>query len=265
MNSGSPEDRSRREAWLRRLEEAVALPADDPDRLSLEAELEARAGWAKAHWADLLAESEAWHVALADAAPPEGLEERLHAIADQHAPRLARVRPLQWAWAGAALVLLALGVSFLLARGDESEDTRVREVALLALSDHLHTHEQDVLTSDADELERGLQPHIPFPLDLPDLGTSLQAVGGRRCTLGSHVVAFTAWRGEGGRLTLLQLQRGDFGLPADMPGRIVHPEGSAARGRPLGVFFFGRGDFVWVVVADDAEDLRRARRAITKS
>ncbi len=261
MTSSSGPDR---QAWLERLEEAAALPPGHLRREALQQEVQQRGGWAAAHWQTLVSEQAALRAALEDAEPPAGLQSRLRAIPGQH----RRSQPLgrrSLLWGGAAAVmLLAVGAHVRISPADDPERV-VREVALLALNDHLDTHEQDVLTTDARALQRDLQSHIPFPLDLPDIGPAMQAVGGRRCTLGSHVVAFTAWRGPGGRLTLLQLRRGDFGLPADMPARIVPMDGPAARGRPLDVFFFGRGDVVWVVVADDPGDLRSVRQAVSRS
>lgn len=261
----SAADKSLRElGWLEELGEAATLPADDLRRLDVEAKVKERGGQALAHWEALLAEDEAWRGALRDVDVPAGLEQRLRAIPAQNGPRVrgaslpTRRRLL---WAAAAVVVLGLG-TFLVARAMGGADARIQEVALLALNDHLDTHTQDVVTDDVRELERDLQDHIPFPVHVPALGAGIELVGGRRCTLGSHTVAFTAWRGSAGRLSMVQMRRADFGLPADMTPRVVRPAGDAAQAQPLDVLFFGNDQYVWVVVADDAADLQRVRDSL---
>jgi len=266
----TPEEKVRREAWLQELGEASVLPAEHEIRVAVEEKVAERGGWAKAHWEALLEEGEVWRGALVDVEPPAELPVRLHRIPQQHP--VLRLRRRRVLWGAAAAVLAAVGAIGILVRGSGPEafvTPEIAQVALLALNDHLDTHEQDVLSDDPAVLARELQAHIPFPVDLPDLGGVIQPVGGRRCTLGSRAVAFTAWTGRGGRVTVIQLRRADFGLPADLAPQVVHADpqtdSQAARSRPLDVFFFGRGDTVWVVVADDAEDLRRVREFVTQS
>lgn len=262
----SPEQNLRREAWLQELSEASLLPPEDAMRLRIEAEVIERGPWAESYWAALLAEGDSWRRALPAIEPSPELAGRLRSIPAQYPLLRMRRRRLLWGAAAAALVVVGLAWG-LAGRGTGEAPSlqtgvmpEVAQVALLALNDHLDTHEQDVLSDDPATLARDLQPQIPFPVLLPDLGAGIEPVGGRRCTLGSHPVAFTAWRGTaGGRLTVIQLRRDDFGLPADMKPQQVHPEGQAAEGSPLDVLFFGRGDTVWVVVADDAQDLQRLR------
>lgn len=289
---GSPNaaESLRREEWLQELSEASVLPPEDATRRRIEAQVAERGGWAQSYWLALLSEGESWRRALPEIEPPAELAGRLRMIPAQHP--LASVVRRRMAWGAAAAAVLVVGLAWaLMGRetgpgfpgqdlrddagghfGDDSGLTvEVAQVALLALNDHLDTHEQDVLSDDPVALARDLQPQIPFPVRLPDLGGVIRPVGGRRCTLGSHPVAFTAWRGapsdrqaEGGRLTLIQLRRADFGLPADMAPQLVHPQGQAARGSPLDVLFFGRGDTVWVVVADEAQDLQRVRQQVQR-
>jgi hypothetical protein len=88
---------------------------------------------------------------------------------------------------------------------------------------------------------------------MPD---DLRLAGGRRCTLGSHPVAFTSWGGPRGRVTLLKLRRADFDLPANLEPTIVVPNAAAARAQPLEVLLWTEGEFGYAVVADDPGTLR---------
>jgi len=269
-----PEARVGREAWVLELGEASVLASDDPARVAIEARVAERGGWSAAHWSDLLKEGQAWRRLLKDAEPPEELAARLSPIPRQHLPQadtLGRRRRRPLLWACAAVLLVAVGALAVRFGGRSTSpdapvdwSEAISEVARLAIKDHLVTHEQDVLADDPATLARELASHIPFPVDLPDIGADMVPVGGRRCTLGVHPVAFTAWRGPAGRVTLLQMRRADFNLPADMAVQVVRPDLVAAEGRPLEVLFFGRADTVWVVVADDADDLRRVRQAVAK-
>ncbi len=270
-----PEEWARQQAWLQEVGEASVLPMGDPSREAVEAEVRARGGWALAYWEALLEEDEVWRGTLAEPVDaPQDLGVRLKAIADQHAPLAREAVPRKVAPAlrrlAVALLLLAIGgwalAQVLTPSAPEDDNSQaVHAVALLALNDHLDTHEQVVHANEPLALAAALQPHIPFDVRMPNLGPTVTPVGGRPCTLGSHSVAFSAWQGSRGRLTLIQLRRGDFGLPADMAARVITPSGDAARGRPLDVLFFGHGDTVWVVVADDAEDLRDVRRVVGSS
>ncbi|MDA1195299.1 MAG: hypothetical protein O2894_08945, partial [Planctomycetota bacterium] len=179
-------------------------------------------------------------------------------------PRAGRERRRITTLAVALVLVVGVAWGWWAAHGEAPSDP-VASVALLALNDHLDTHDQKVYASDPEALRAALQPHIGFPVRVPELGAALRPVGGRPCTLGSHPVAFSAWRAPAGRVTLIQMRRADFGLPADMAPQVVTPSGAAARGRPLDVLFFGQGDTVWVVVADDADDLRRIRQAVSNS
>ncbi len=249
--------------WLEELGEAATLPASDPRRAEMEARVQARGGQALAHWQALIAEDAAWRGALRVGEAPEGLADRLRAIPEQNAPvttaSAVLARTPRWLWAGVAVV--AVGVLVVLIAG-ALHPNPIQEVALLALNDHLDTHSQDVHADEPAELARRLQSHLPFPVEVPSLGEGIVPVGGRKCTLGSHIVAFTAWQGRGGRLSMVQLKPADFGLAANMAPRVVRPEGDAARAHPLDVLFFGNGEYVWVVVADDAQDLRRVRDSL---
>jgi hypothetical protein len=245
-------------SWLDEMGEASLLPPSDPRRQEVEAEVARRGGILREQWLALVEEGERIRLALADEVPPEGLSDRLLDIPRQHRGWLA---PLRFDRRGArigALVaaVLVAGLAFLaLSRGRGSAPDPLGEVALLALNDHLDTHTWEVEAGEPEAFLRGLQERIPFPVRVPDLGPEIAPVGGRRCTLGTHVVAFTAWKAPNGRVTLLQVQADDFDLPRDLAATRVRPDGPSSRARPLEVLFVAEAPFAWVAVADDPHDL----------
>ncbi len=246
--------------WRRALSEASSLPADDPHRLEIQAEVATRGGWVEKEWLALLAEGERWRIELSRVEIPDGLEDRLLAIPDDpRALRTPLARLPRWAWAAAAAaVLVALSLwSFLPSKNAEGP---VQTLALLALNDHLDAHPVEVATADPAALAVGLRERVPFDVTLPRMPDDLRLAGGRRCTLGSHAVAFTSWGGSRGRVTLLKLLRTDFDLPEDLAPTIVTPSAAAAKAHPLDVLLWTRGEFGYVVVADDPGVVREIAR-----
>jgi hypothetical protein len=216
--------------------------------------------WAEAEWLALLQEGERWRLELTRVELPEGLEERLLRIpSDRRSGAISRMLGIpRLAWAAmAAAVVLAVCAWFVL--GDrESQPTPVEALARLAVNDHVETHTLDVRGDAEPAVASGLRDRIPFEIRFPDFGGGLAIEGGRLCTLRSHPVCFTTWRRDGVRLTLLQLRRIDFGLPADLSPTVVAPEGTAAS-RPLDVLVWTTGEFGYALVADEPSALRGVR------
>lgn len=260
-----------RASWLERLGEAALLPTSDARRQAVETEVARRGGWIREEWLALIGEEEGLRLALRRAQPPADLPERLLVLPDRFwplrllPPRLRR--PAPWL-AGVGVLVLVFGTLWFLdrpgARADDPE-ARLREVALLAISDHLDTHDTKILADSAAELSARLSEVVPFAVSIPDLSADFELVGGRRCTLGSHPVAFSSWRSARGTLTVLQLRADDFDLPRDLPRRTVVPTCAAARKHEGGgAVMQGRDGDLWVCVADRPADLARARDALAR-
>lgn len=64
---------------------------------------------------------------------------------------------------------------------------------------------------------------------------------------------------------LRHLDRHRFGPSGAMAPRTVRPSGTVVPDRPLDALFFGHGDTAWLVVADDADGVRRVRLAASNS
>lgn len=254
-----------RAAWLTRLGEAALLPTSDARRQGVEAAVAHRGGWIRDEWLALLAEEEQLRLALHRATPPEDLSERLLALPDRSWPlRLLPKRLQRPLLVASAVVLIGLGVGLAwFFRADANNPSQVyavamHDVALLSISDHLDTHAVEHEVTEADALSRALSGTLPFAVTIPDLSGVFELVGGRRCTLGSHPVAFSSWRSPQGSLTVLQLRATDYDLPDALRLRHVRPQGAAARNHDGGALLFARDGFMWVCVADDPADLVRA-------
>lgn len=246
------------EAWHRAMGEAAALPADDPQRIAMQAEVSRLGPWAEAAWLALQQEGERWRLELARVEVPAGLEDRLLRIpTDAPATPLSRLlHPSLLARVSlAAGLVLAVGAWFLFAGRPTTPDP-IEAVALMARNDHLETHDLDVRGTEAAAVATGLHDRIPFDIHFPALGESLRIEGGRRCTLGSHPVCFTTWRRDGARLTLLQLRRTDFGLPANLVPTLVTPRGAAAGAPPVDVLVWTEGEFGYALVSSEPSALR---------
>lgn len=241
------------EGWRRELGETSILPPDDPRRIDMQSEIARLGPWAEREWLALLSEGERWRIELSRVEVPATLEDRLLRIPDDCAARDARRSRVLRLFAGiaAALLVTVAAWTFLPGRSDA-----LQSLATLALNDHLDVHPVEVATADPVALAAGLRERVPFDVALPRMPDDLRLAGGRRCTLGSHAVAFTSWGGARGRVTLLQLRRADFDLPADLAPTIVTPSAAAAKARPLDVLLWTRGEFGYVVVADDPAVLR---------
>lgn len=259
-----------RASWLERLGEAALLPTCDARRQAVEAEVARRGGWIRDEWLALIAEEEGLRLALHRARPPEDLSERLLALPDRAWPLRLLPRRSAPLLAVAALALLALGAFwFFNAQSDARSEAHVavalQEVALLSISDHLDTHAVEIEAENAALLSNRLSAVVPFEVSLPDLSPAFELVGGRRCTLGSHPVAFSSWRSARGALTVLQLRSEDFDLPRTLSLRDVIPTGAAARTHNGGgAVLHGRDGFLWVCVADHPADLARARTELQR-
>ena len=208
-----------RDKFRRRMGETAAQAPDDPDRRALEQCVAEEQTWAEQEWRDLLLENECLRNELPQVSVPDDLESRLLVVADK-APR--RPASVQWGWslAAAAVVLILLGVG---AR-NYTTGSRVRSVALLAIDnhlDHLDDHHVSVETPNRGALGQALSPLVAFDVTVPDLGGELQLVGGRKCKLGAHVVAFSLWQEADADYSLFQFQPDDFGLSGQMPRRLV--------------------------------------------
>ena len=252
---------SAREAWRRDMGEASILPPDDPRRAEMQTEVARLGPWAEREWLALLAEGERWRLELGRVDVPDSLEDRLLRIPDECAARHARrSRVLRRVVGVAAAFLVAVAAWAVLAPRTGTD--ALQSLATLALNDHLDAHPVEVATADPAALAEGLRERVPFAVRLPRMPDDLRLAGGRRCTLGSHAVAFTSWGGARGRVTLLQLRRVEFDLPADLAPTIVTPNAAAARARPLDVLLWTEGEFGYVVVADDPGELHNiaARR-----
>jgi len=248
-------------AWRRAMGEAAALPADDSQRLRMQAEIAGLGPWAEAEWLALLEEGERWRLELGRVTQPDGLEDRLLRIAEGPRgiglPRILGTRRL--AWMAAAALLVAVSAWFALGGARAPEDGRhpanLQAIALLAMNDHLDTHTLEVKGEVPGEVASGLRDRIPFEIEFPEFEGGLRLEGGRRCTLGSHPVCFSTWRKGDVRFTLIQLRLADFDLPPGLPRTIVTPKGAAAGRRPLDVLVWSKGEFGWALVGDDSSAL----------
>lgn len=162
---------------------------------------------------DLVAEETALRGALSQTEAPSDLETRLLEIPDSTAP----VLPTSW-WgriAAAALVLVAVSVSVVHLTSSPPVSP-LEALVRQAAADHMHDRHVTVETSNADDLEVALEAQLSFDIAVPDLGDALALVGGRRCALAEHPVAYSLWRGEAGAGSLFEFRASDHQLPADL-------------------------------------------------
>ena len=238
--------------------EAAALPPDDPRRRALEQRLAGDATSTDQQWRDLLLENDGFRDNLATVEVPKDLEDRLLAVAgDQSQPQLRSWTRWSWGLAAAAVLLIVVGVE---AVRRYDADARMQTIALLAINNHLnHLEDHGVQAESGDKrtLEAALAEQVGFEVRVPELDDRLQLSGGRKCKLGTHVVAFTLWRDGGGEYSLFQFQPDRFGLPATIQPTLVHSTQPAATEHTCGAWIWTEGSCGYVLTGDPGNDLSR--------
>ncbi len=249
------------------MEHAALLPASDPRRQALEKRLADAPSVAREQWHQLLAEQIAYRDVLPQVDVPNGLEDRLLALAhadpapSQPAAPPNRFRSRVWWVAAAAVVLVFISAELMRWTTNAS---RMRTVALLAVNNHLN-HLEDHGVEDSQqavsELESSLSQQVGFNVAIPQMDQSLDLVGGRKCKLGTHPVAFLLWEDDRGEYSVFQFQPQQFGLPDNIPPRLVHAAEPAGTRHRCGAWIWteeGRG---YVLTGDPGTDVQRLKPA----
>lgn len=207
------------ETLRHQMEEAAALPADDPRREEVVRQLLAAGPEAEQVWLDLSRETEQWRLALRHVDPPEGLHRRLHAIPAE-APAASRRLVLR-AWlvsAIAATVLVAVSAVWITGNGGANA---APAFAALAVDKHLNDPSLTVQSSDPAIIEASFQGHLPYEVRMPHttINASYQLIGGSMSMLGEKPVVYTRWTRNDQMFALYQFCSTDF----RMPERIAEP------------------------------------------
>lgn len=208
-------DRSERERLRRLMEEAAALPPDDPARKQVEEAVSTAGRKAEEEWLELLRFDEKLRLCFQRVPAAPRLEDDLLAIPDQK-PRRGPFGPVRRRWrpmAVAAALILVVGASSLLVGRGGGKTAALQNVALLAMGEHMEESALTVETRDPLELQRALAAEIPFPVVIPSMDRRLSLIGGRRCTLGSHTVVYSRWRDGEARYSLYQFRPQEFRIP----------------------------------------------------
>jgi anti-sigma factor RsiW len=131
--------------------------------------------------------------------------------------------------AAAAFLVALTAVAVVWLHRPSETDAAIHRVALLTMSEHFDRTELTVKTTDPRELERSLASVLPFPVVLPELGEGLELVGGRRCSLGSHAVAYSLWRSSDEVYSLYQFIPAEFGLTGAIERTTVPGSGASCQ------------------------------------
>lgn len=246
------------------------LDKDDPRRQALERRI-AEHPWAEREWADLQFEEECLRAAVGQVEPPADLQARLLGELERAVPLKSDQQPSTtrspqeppkrrqlWIWTVAAALLLATGIGIF---RQVTLENRLQTVAALAISNHLNhleDHGLTATTSDPTELQRALTPEIPFQVVVPDLDRRFELIGGRKCKLGTHVVALSWWQGAEGECSLFQFRAADFGLPSVLRQRQVRSTQPAVMNDACRAWIWREGDYAFVFVGQSDVDMNQA-------
>ncbi len=126
----------------------------------------------------------------------------------------------------------------------------IEALAPLVLEDHLETPVLAIRTGDPRELEVRLGTQLPFPVVLPELQTGWRLEGGRRCDFGAHPLAYSRWRGPGGRHSLFQFRAEDFRIPADLARWKMNLEAPVPDRPACQIQFWSEGGNAYALVSD---------------
>lgn len=217
--------------------------------------------WAQEKWRELLHENHCFRTELNNLDVPDDLETRLLSVAipetTSPAPPTSFARFGSWGWAVAAVLLVAVCLGIVL---QQRNDSRMQTVALLAISNHLsHLDDHGVKSKSREpgELAVELSELVEFDVILPDLGDRLQLVGGRKCKLGTHTVAFSLWSDKAGsNYSLFQFRPDEFGIPSSVPSQLVHTTGPAGEEHPCGAWIWADSSAGYVLVGDPGCEMK---------
>jgi hypothetical protein len=236
--------------------EIAALPPDDPQRRELEQRLSGEPSSTSEQWRDLLLENDCFRDNLCKVDVPHDLEHRLLAQVSVASPQGVVAR-LGWVLAAVAVVLLMLGTALV---SRYSASLRMRTVAILAINNHVnHLENHDVATQSSgnEQLERTLTAMVGFQVVVPTLGNGLNLIGGRKCKLGTHTVAFTLWHDLDGEYSLFQFQPDRFGLPPTIVPKLIRTTQPAGAEHTCGAWIWTEGPYGYVLTGDRGNDLQR--------
>ncbi len=257
------QDRETTRQWMT---EAAALPTGEPQRQQLEEAIVAAGSWAQQEWSDHLREDCCLQERLVDVDLPAGLEERLLAVPDleptaavrqaqpsksQHSSRpSSRHRFARAAVAFIAAAVLCVTCFVLLKENGDAQ--RLRTVALLAINNHVN-HIDDphlsIETDSAAELRRMLAGEVEFEVIVPSIDKELRLVGGRKCKLGTHPVAFSLWVGPDGKpCSLFQFRVSDFGLQSSLSRKMIAAKNLAVSNGISEALIWTDGEFGYAFV-----------------
>ena len=235
--------------------EASALPPDEPQRQELERRIGNEGAWAQQEWSLLLRENACLRTALQEVDVPQDLERRLLAVRETAVRRRTFVGRWRWPIATVAAALFMIGVVELMQ--SRTDSSRLQTVVLLAIDNHLNDQHVSVQTADPRQLEQALEGQVPFDVLIPDLGSDLQLVGGRKCKLGTHPVAYSQWNGPDGDYSLFQFRPDDFGVSERISQTLVRSQEPAGAQHPGGAWIWTEGPHGYVLTGDPENDLRR--------
>lgn len=248
-----------------KLETLMGEMAAQADDASVREEIELQIGempWAQEKWRELLRENDCYRKALCAVKVPDDLETRLLS-AEMHSSEMpaSKSRFGVWVLALAALLMLAIGVVW------QQRSSRMQTVALLAISNHLNhleDHGVDSNSREPSELSLELSELVQFDVVLPDFGDHLNLVGGRKCKLGTHTVAFSLWSDEQGQYSLFQFRPDEFGLPQSVQPQLVHTNGPAGKEHPCGAWIWTDRSAGYVLVGDPGCEMKQLEPGLPK-
>lgn len=242
------------------LEEVAALPQGDPLREGIEQHLSSGSEATRQRWDDLMTENEVYRQSLALVDVPEELTSRLLNLSEEPSALLTKRSRVSRRWligltVAAALVTLLVGFGWIRHNANAS---RTRAIALLAVNnhlDHLEDHGIDPATDNKVGLEESLSDEVGFEVRVPSLGGGLEFDGGRKCKLGTHVVAFTLWHDDRGEYSLFQFEAERLGMPSTISPKLIRIKKPAVSEHECGAWIWTEGQYAYVLTGDPGVSL----------
>ncbi|MEX2670730.1 MAG: hypothetical protein WD294_01330 [Phycisphaeraceae bacterium] len=242
-----------RDGLIRRMEEAVLLPAEDAERQQLYREILEAGDWAREHWLELVQHDERMRLELLDVEPPSGMADRLRALAEAgpeaslpkrtDGPILSRRRWLGMAASVAALASAGSVLWFSESRG--SLDARFHQLGEAVHAHHALPHPVSFASSDPEQVAAHFAGSFAWDVRMPTMGRGYALDGAKVCELAGEPVLCTQWRdGQQQRYTVFQFCAPDHNLPPTFDRRTVE-----AAGRHI-VTFWTEAHCAYVMTSD---------------
>jgi hypothetical protein len=224
------------DAQTEQLPELANLPSGHPGRTELEAQINLMDAPKRENWRNILRETDALYLDLAQVQVPAELEDRLLLIPSQRAAKRGRLErflaePMGWKHLAAACALIAIGILAYTywpqstpTALDPLDPMTADKIATLAIQRCEAQAALDISTDDAGKVQAALASHnLPISVEVTAPQANLVLRGGGACNFGLTYAVYTRWQASNLTYTLFQFNGIDLRVPPSFRVTVASP------------------------------------------